>query len=81
MAATTSTARIRPGAWQGVKARTLLAAMATDSVDGGCPGSSNDDGDHFFCVPKTTGASANLTALFKAAANALVGGTRLIQLP
>ena len=69
------------GAWQGVKARTLLAAMATDSVDAGCPGNSNDDGDHFFCLPKSTGASTNLAALFKQAANALAGGTKLIQLP
>jgi hypothetical protein len=69
------------GAWQGVKARTLLAAMATDSVDAGCPGNSNDDGDHFFCLPKSSGASTNLSALFKQAANALAGGTKLIQLP
>ena len=55
--------------------------MATDSVDAGCPGNSNDDGDHFFCLPKSSGASTNLSALFKQAANALVGGTKLIQLP
>ncbi len=69
------------GAWHGKKATTLLAAMATDSVDAGCPGNSNDDGDHFFCLPKSSGASANLSALFKEAANALAGGTKLIQLP
>ena len=69
------------GAWQGQKARSLLAAMATDSVDAGCPGNSNDDGDHFFCVPKTSGASTNLASLFKQAANALAGGTKLIGLP
>ena len=69
------------GAWKGVRARTLLAAMATDSVDGGCPGTSNDDLDHFYCVPKTSGASANLTELFKQAANSLIGSTKLIQLP
>jgi hypothetical protein len=69
------------GAWQGERSTTLLAAMATDSVDGGCPGTSNDDGDHFFCVPKTAGASTNLAQLFKQAANTLAGGTRLIQLP
>lgn len=69
------------GPYQGVRSRQLLADMATDSVDGGCPGTSNDDGDHFFCVPKSSGASANLANLFKQAANQLVGGTRLIQLP
>lgn len=69
------------GAWRGVKARTLLAAMATDSVDGGCPGSSNDDLDHFYCVPKSSGASANLSELFRQAANSLIGSTKLIQLP
>ena len=69
------------GFWAGKKARTLLASMATSSVDAGCPGTSNDDGDHFFCVPKTAGASTNLTELFKQAANSLVGGTKLINLP
>ena len=69
------------GAWKGKKATTLLASMATSSVDAGCPGTSNDDGDHFFCVAKTSGASTDLSTLFKAAANALVGGTKLIQLP
>ncbi len=69
------------GFWKGKKATTLLASMATNSVDAGCPGTSNDDGDHFFCVAKTSGASTDLTKLFKAAANALVGGTKLIQLP
>jgi len=69
------------GAWQGKKATALLAAMATNSVNAGCPGTSNDDGDHFFCVPKTAGASTNLAARFKQAANQLAGGTKLIQLP
>lgn len=62
--------------------RTLLAMMATQpSVDGGCPGTSNDDGDHFFCVPKTAGVSANLATQFQRAASALAGGTKLIKLP
>ena len=69
------------GPWHNVKARTLLAAMATQSVDAGCPGNSNDDGDHFYCLPKTSGASTSLANLFKQAANSLVGGTKLIQLP
>ena len=69
------------GPFQNQPATKLLASMATSSVDAGCPGTSNDDGDHFFCVPKTAGASTDLSKLFKAAANALAGGTRLIQLP
>lgn len=70
------------GPFVGKKATQLLASMASDnSVDNGCPGGSNDDGDHYFCVPKTDGASANLSKLFKQAANQLAGGTRLIQLP
>jgi Flp pilus assembly protein TadG len=71
----------KTGPFQGKKATNFLASMATDSVDRGCPGGSNDDGDHYFCVPKTNGASADLSKLFKAAANALAGGSRLIQLP
>ena len=69
------------GPFRGVKASQLMASMATSSVDRGCPGTSNDDGDHYFCLPKTAGASTNLAALFKQAANALAGGTKLIQLP
>ncbi len=69
------------GPFHNQPATKLLASMATSSVDAGCPGTSNDDGDHFFCVPKTAGASTDLSKLFKAAANALAGGTKLIQLP
>jgi Flp pilus assembly protein TadG len=69
------------GAFHGLKATQLLARMATNSVDGGCPGTSNDDGDHFFCIPKTNGASTNLASLFTQAAGALAGGTKLVPLP
>jgi len=69
------------GPFKGKKATQLLATMATNSVDNGCPGSSNDDGDHFFCVAKTAGASTDLSNLFKAAAVALAGGTKLVPLP
>lgn len=69
------------GPFVGRKATKLLASMATDSVDNGCPGTSNDDGDHYFCVPKTSGASTDLSKLFKQAALALAGGTRLVPLP
>jgi hypothetical protein len=69
--------------WSGRKATSLLASMATQSSldDNGCPGTENDDLDHFFCLPKSAGASTKLSELFKQAANALVGGTKLIQLP
>jgi hypothetical protein len=62
----------------GNKARDLLASMATQpSVNGGCPGTSNTDGDHFFCEPKT----ADLTAVFTRVASQLLGqGSRLVQL-
>jgi Flp pilus assembly protein TadG len=69
------------GPFQGRRASELMASIATNSVDRGCPGTSNDDGDHYFCLPKSAGASTNLAALFKQAANALAGGTKLIQLP
>jgi Flp pilus assembly protein TadG len=69
------------GAWKGKLATNLLASMATNSVVAGCPGASNDDGDHFFCVAKTAGASTNLASLFKQAANQLAGSTRLVELP
>ncbi|MGZ8771084.1 MAG: pilus assembly protein TadG-related protein [Aeromicrobium sp.] len=70
------------GPFAGKKATALLAAMATDSFDdNGCPGTENDDNDHYFCVPKTENANPNLANLFRQAANALVGGTKLIKLP
>ncbi len=71
----------KTGPFRSKTARQLLASMANSSVDNGCPGTSNDDGDHFFCLPKSAGASTNLASLFKQAANALAGGTKLIQLP
>lgn len=70
------------GFWQGRMASELVATMATNSVaDNGCPGTENDDDDHYFCVPKTAGASANLTNAFRQATIALTGGSKLIHLP
>ena len=70
------------GAWKGKMASQLVASMATTSAaDNGCPGTENDDGDHYFCVPKTAGASANLTNVFKTAASSLAQGTKLVELP
>jgi Flp pilus assembly protein TadG len=74
------------GAFKGKTATYLLASMATQpsSNQYGCPGSgstnSNSDDDHFFCVPKSSGASTDLSVVFQAAAAQLAKGTRLIQL-
>lgn len=70
------------GTFKGKKATGLLASMATSSAaDGVCGGSENTDDDHYFCVPKTAGASADLTNVFKSAASSLAKGTKLVQLP
>jgi hypothetical protein len=70
------------GAWKGRMATELLASMADSSAaDNGCPGSENTDDDHYFCVPKTAGASTDLSKAFKTAAAALAKGTKLVQLP
>lgn len=75
------------GAFKSKTATNLLASMATqpssDSL--GCPGggspNSDTDGDHFFCVPKTAGASTNLATVFQAAAAQLVASSaHLIEL-
>ncbi len=70
------------GPWQGRKATALLASMATDSAsDGGCPGTENDDGDHYFCLPKTAGASTDLSKVFQKAVTNLVSHSRLVKIP
>jgi len=70
------------GAWKGKMASTLVASMATSSAaDNGCPGTENTDNDHYFCVPKTAGASADLSNAFKTAATSLAQGTKLVELP
>lgn len=64
--------------WYNRPASNLLADMATDSVnDGACPGSENDDGDHFFCVPRTD----DLTEIFQKAIVTMTAHSRLIDLP
>ena len=75
------------GTFHNKTATYLLASMATQpSTDThGCPGTStpntNTDGDHFYCLPKTTGASTDLTLVFQAAAGQLASGhPHLIQL-
>ena len=70
------------GTWKGKMATALLANMATTSADDhGCPGTENTDDDHYFCVAKTAGASADLSNAFKSAAASLAQGTKLVQLP
>ncbi len=72
----------KSGAFKKKTATDLLASMATSSLaDNGCPGTENDDGDHFFCLPKTSGASPDLSDVFKTAASSLAQGSKLIQLP
>jgi hypothetical protein len=81
------------GAFKGKKATFLLASMASpDAVTNapssdkyGCPGSgavnTNNDGDHFFCLPKTTGATTDLSKVFTAVASTLATGVaHLVQL-
>ena len=68
------------GTWKGKSAPDLLAAMATDSAnDNGCPGTENDDGDNYFCLPKTSGASTDLSEVFKKAVAQLSGHSRLVD--
>ncbi len=75
------------GAFKGKTASFALASMATQPSTNslGCPGAgatnTNNDGDHFFCLPKTAGASANLASVFKTAAAQLARtGAKLIDL-
>lgn len=67
------------GAWKGKSAPDLLAAMATDSKNDGCPGTENDDDDHYFCLPKSAGASADLSDVFKKAVTTLTSHSRLVN--
>jgi hypothetical protein len=64
--------------WHGKTVSSLLASMATQpSVDGGCPGTSNGDNDHYFCEPKTS----DLTGIFQVIARALqTTKSHLVQL-
>jgi len=70
------------GTWSGKTATALLASMATQPIAGTttCSDAENTDDDHFFCIGKT-GASTDLSNIFKAAAAQLAKGrSRLIQL-
>ena len=66
--------------WKDLMATDLLVSMATDSVkDGGCPGTENSDGDNYFCLPKTSGASTDLADVFQVAVAQLTGHSRLVN--
>ncbi len=70
------------GTWKGLTATALLASMATTPIIGTttCDATENGDGDHFYCIGKT-GASTDLSGIFKAAAASLAKGkSRLVQL-
>ena len=70
------------GTWKGKTATALLASMATPPTVGTttCDATENNDGDHFYCIGKT-GASTDLSNIFKAAGAQLAKGTsHLVQL-
>ena len=70
------------GTWKGKTATALLANMSTQPTVNPttCTDTENTDGDHFFCIGKT-GASTDLSGIFKAAAAQLAkGGSHLVQL-
>jgi hypothetical protein len=65
------------GSYKNVSVVQLLADMATSSINNGCVDAENTDGDHFFCLPKTS----QLASIFQMAAANLAAGARLIQVP
>ena len=70
------------GFWSGKTATALLASMSTGPSLGTttCSAQENSDDDHFYCIGKT-GASTDLTGIFKAAASQLAKGhSRLVKL-
>jgi hypothetical protein len=70
------------GTWKGKTATDLLASMSTQPTTGTttCSDAENGDDDHFYCIGKT-GASTDLSDIFKAAATQLAKGkSRLVQL-
>jgi len=69
----------KSGPWVGQTATDLLVTMATDSDKSGCPGTENDDDDHYFCLPKTSGASTDLSEVFKKAVTSLTSHSRLVD--
>ena len=74
------------GSSQGNTARQTLVGMASSpALDNNCSTVTNTpiagQVDHFFCVPKSSGTSANLAGVFQAVASSLASGSHLVQLP
>jgi Flp pilus assembly protein TadG len=65
------------GIYRGSTATKVLADMATASNDNGCTSTENSDGDHFFCLPRTS----QLTGIFQTVAGSLAPGSHLVSLP
>jgi Flp pilus assembly protein TadG len=65
------------GSYKGKSVVQLLADMATTSTNNGCNDAENTDGDHFFCLPKTS----QLASIFEMAAQQLAPGSHLVNLP
>ena len=65
------------GVYRNVSVLQLLSDMSTSSVNNGCTDAENTDGDHFYCLPKTS----QLQGIFESAAAAVAGGPRLLVLP
>lgn len=70
------------GTFYNKKASALVASMATNSAANlACGDPENNDGDHYFCVPKTAGASTDLSKAFQTATAQLIATSRLVHLP
>jgi hypothetical protein len=63
--------------WYRGQTTTMLATMATDSTHDGCTDAENDDGDHYFCLPR----SGDLSDVFRKAIVQLTAHSRLVKLP
>jgi hypothetical protein len=63
--------------WYRGQTTMMLAAMATDSTHDGCTDAENDDGDHYFCLPR----SGDLSDVFRKAIVQLTAHSRLVKLP
>lgn len=63
--------------WYQGKTTHMLAAMATASKHEACNDAENNDGDHYFCLPR----SGDLSDVFKKAVEQLSSHSRLIKVP
>jgi len=65
------------GPWYKGQTTHMLAAMATDSDHDSCDAAENEDGDNYFCLPR----SGELSDVFKMAVEQLTSHSRLIKVP